>query len=187
MLAAMNVRVLGRAETARAALALERAYEPDVVIVVVEDEDDAEVARQLHYLRPRDGSALVVCAVGASDAALRAAIELAAPAVVAPAPLAVRRRPSHVLNGDALTRREREVLRLASTGLSNSAIARTLWVSDETVKSHLASIYRKLGVRSRREAAQVALERGYLSADGVADDEWDAAQPPAKAAAMDKL
>jgi DNA-binding NarL/FixJ family response regulator len=59
-----------------------------------------------------------------------------------------------------LTRRELEVLRLVSRGWTNRTVARTLWVTDETVKFHLSNIYRKLGVSNRVEASRWAKERG---------------------------
>lgn len=55
-----------------------------------------------------------------------------------------------------LSYRESEVLALLSQGLRNRAIAKALFVGEETVKSHLKSIYRKLGVSSRGEAIAVA-------------------------------
>lgn len=65
-------------------------------------------------------------------------------------------------DGPRLTRRELEILRLVSEGRSNRDVGRLLWVSDQTVKFHLANIYRKLGVGSRYEAAQAAREHGLL-------------------------
>jgi DNA-binding NarL/FixJ family response regulator len=59
---------------------------------------------------------------------------------------------------DALTRREREVLALISSGATNHEIAATMHVSIETVKKHASVVYRKLGVRNRTEAAQRAAE-----------------------------
>jgi len=59
-----------------------------------------------------------------------------------------------------LTRREVEVLSLVSRGWTNRTVARTLWVTDETVKFHLSNIYRKLGVANRVEASQWAAESG---------------------------
>ena len=53
------------------------------------------------------------------------------------------------LNWEVLTVREREVMRLAAKGLTNKAIARQLRVSEGTIKLHLHSIYRKLGIKSR--------------------------------------
>jgi len=61
-----------------------------------------------------------------------------------------------------LTRRELEILQLVSGGRSNRQVAQILWVADQTVKFHLANVYRKLGVRSRFEAAKWARENGIL-------------------------
>jgi DNA-binding NarL/FixJ family response regulator len=58
-----------------------------------------------------------------------------------------------------LTERELEVIEAVSRGLSNKAIAAELWVTVQTVKFHLTSIYRKLGISNRTQAARWALER----------------------------
>ncbi len=52
---------------------------------------------------------------------------------------------------DALTKREKEIVELISCGHSNSDIARMLFISEDTVKTHAKSIYRKLGIHSRYE------------------------------------
>lgn len=57
-----------------------------------------------------------------------------------------------------LTRREREVLALLGEGLSNRGIAERLGVREKTVKSHLGSVFAKLGVRDRTQAALWARE-----------------------------
>jgi DNA-binding NarL/FixJ family response regulator len=62
-----------------------------------------------------------------------------------------------------LTHRESEVLVLAVAGLSNRAIAGRLILGEETVKSHLRSIYRKLEVNDRAGAVAVALREGIVS------------------------
>jgi DNA-binding CsgD family transcriptional regulator len=54
---------------------------------------------------------------------------------------------------DGLTHRELQVLGLASAGLTNADVARRLTVSVHAVKFHLGSIFRKLGVANRTEAA----------------------------------
>lgn len=59
-----------------------------------------------------------------------------------------------------LTPREREVLMAICRGLTNRAIARALWLSEHTVKFHVSSLYRKLGVKTRAEAATWLLENG---------------------------
>ena len=58
--------------------------------------------------------------------------------------------------------REIDVLQLAAKGLSNSEIARELFVSATTVKAHLTHIYRKLGVGDRTAAVTTALERRII-------------------------
>lgn len=61
-----------------------------------------------------------------------------------------------------LSQRESEVLALAVTGMSNRAIAARLVIGDETVKSHISSVYRKLEVRDRAGAVAVAMREGLF-------------------------
>lgn len=65
--------------------------------------------------------------------------------------------------GPPLTDREQQVLRQLPSRLSNIEIAAALYVSENTVKSHLKSIYRKLGVRTRRDAISRARTLGLLT------------------------
>lgn len=67
-------------------------------------------------------------------------------------------RPGTLLSD--LTPREQEILRHLAEGQSNKGIARALDITDGTVKLHVKSILRKLGVRSRVEAAVIAVEHG---------------------------
>jgi two-component system, NarL family, response regulator YdfI len=66
------------------------------------------------------------------------------------------------LSGPLLTPRELEVLRLVSAGAANKEIAEALYLSADTVKTHLANIYKKLGVEGRAHAVAVALRQGLL-------------------------
>jgi DNA-binding NarL/FixJ family response regulator len=59
----------------------------------------------------------------------------------------------------ALTGREREVLALVADGQSNREIARTLGVSEKTVKTHVSSVLAKLGVADRTQAAVLAVRQ----------------------------
>jgi LuxR family maltose regulon positive regulatory protein len=63
---------------------------------------------------------------------------------------------------EPLTERERDVLRLLTAGRSNPEIARILYVEVNTVKTHVKSLYGKLGVHSRVQATQRAQELGLL-------------------------
>jgi DNA-binding NarL/FixJ family response regulator len=61
-----------------------------------------------------------------------------------------------------LSARELEVLRLLARGASNKEIAAQLDLSGNTIKTHLSRIFEKLGVKSRTEAATLALQRGLI-------------------------
>ena len=61
-----------------------------------------------------------------------------------------------------LTNRERNVLTQLALGLSNPEVARVLHLSRHTVKQHTSSVYRKLGVRNRAEAASRAQQLGLV-------------------------
>ena len=71
---------------------------------------------------------------------------------------AVRRAPQLA----QLSPREEEVLRLLATGETNRQIAKRLFVSEETVKSHVAAIFRKLEVSDRTSAAVLAVRAGLV-------------------------
>jgi DNA-binding NarL/FixJ family response regulator len=89
----------------------------------------------------------------ADPATLAAAVQLAA------AGLSVR--PVALQAGStrrALTAREKQVLALVVMGFANREIAAQLHVTDRTVKSHLSSVFRKLGVTSRHEATAAVLD-----------------------------
>jgi DNA-binding CsgD family transcriptional regulator len=71
-----------------------------------------------------------------------------------------RRAAAATLGPAALTRREREVARLAARGMSAKAIAEVLFIGERTVESHLSSTYAKLGVESKLDLIRRAAELG---------------------------
>lgn len=66
-----------------------------------------------------------------------------------------------------LSEREREILRLVATGLSNQQIANQLGISVNTVKVHLRNVFGKIGVASRTEATMYAVRSGIVTVDRV--------------------
>ena len=65
-----------------------------------------------------------------------------------------------------LTDRELEVFRLLGRGASNQEIARTLWISESTVKTHVTRLFAKLDLRDRAQAVVLAYESGLVSPGG---------------------
>ena len=80
-----------------------------------------------------------------------------------PAPVA--ERLAERMSGSALTERETEVLKLIVGGNSNREIATALFISEATVKTHINSLFGKLGVSDRTQAATTALQRGIVHLD----------------------
>jgi DNA-binding NarL/FixJ family response regulator len=128
------------------------ALSPDVAVSeVVRSLIASGVMGYLGKDAPRTAVAAAIVTVAAGEAAVSAAM-LAKLVSTAPA-----------LGGgpeSPLTPREREMGALAAMGYSNAEIAERLYVSPETVKTHLASIYRKLRVSGRTAAAAELMPHG---------------------------
>ena len=77
------------------------------------------------------------------------------------------RKPSTRATRNDLRNRELELLKLASRGMSNRMIANELSLSQDTVRSHFANIFRKLNVKSRTEAVMCACKKGLISINNL--------------------
>lgn len=77
-------------------------------------------------------------------------------------PHGVQRRLAESGADQRLTTREDEVLDLLGKGLHNHEIGSVLGIAEETVKTHVKSLFRKLGVSDRVEAVREAIERGFI-------------------------
>jgi two-component system NarL family response regulator len=75
----------------------------------------------------------------------------------------VAARATHGPRTPSLTSREVGVLELVAKGLSNKEIGATLFVSEDTIKTHLKHVFTKLGVGDRTEAALLAIQRGIIN------------------------
>ncbi len=171
--------IAGVASSGAEVIALAERIEPDLVLLDLEfpDADGVEVLRVLQRLdnppqvvifSAHDGSEVVDEAfrAGASafinkridpwdlPAALRQTVD---PTLFQP----LRLNP---VNGSTpteakLTEREMEILDALADGLTNKEIGKRLWLTEQTVKFHLSSVYRKLGVSSRTEALAATFGR----------------------------
>lgn len=114
---------------------------------------------RLSWGRELVGAAIAVVAMLVGVRLASGRIE--APRSTAPEPAgSAAPAPAPAPPDDTLSPREHAVLRQLCGGLSNKEIARALSVSENTVKTHLANIYAKLGVGRRTEALRAARERG---------------------------
>jgi DNA-binding NarL/FixJ family response regulator len=108
------------------------------------------------------GAAIEVVGEAPTIAAAHAAGYSADAFLVAPTPNADR-GPAADIEEEPLTRRELEVLELLALGLPNKAIAARLDISDQTVKSHVASICGKFGAANRTDAVRLAARHGLIT------------------------
>jgi NarL family two-component system response regulator LiaR len=186
-----DIDVVGESATGAVAVSMARASRPDVVLLdlFLPDRDGMTVLTDIHAIDP--GIAVVMLTSSPDDAHLVAAVRAGAtsyllktaeigevlatiraaargestlpPAVATRLLNAMRakRRPDDPL--DRLTPRESDVLACLAEGQPNREIARTLLISEETVKTHVSSILTKLGLADRTQAAIYALRRGVIS------------------------
>jgi len=150
-----------------------RASHPrtQVVVLTTYSDDDSIIAAlqagALGYLtkdatRAEIGRAVLAAAAG--QAVLDPAVQQRLLSAAVRAPAAVPAGPAP--GDDDLTPREAEVLRLIAAGKSNREIARALFVSEATVKTHVNRIFAKTGSRDRDQAVHYAYQHGYVDPPG---------------------
>ncbi|WOX13642.1 response regulator transcription factor [Streptomyces sp. N50] len=180
-----GIEVVGEAGSGEEALALAARVRPDVVLMDLQLGDGMDGVTATRKLTAGDGPRVLVLTMFDTDADITRAVEAGATgyllkaerpeelftairgaasgrtALSAPVAdrLMARMRSPH----PTLSEREREILGQLSRGLGNREIARALFISEATVKTHLGRIYGKLGVETRSGAVAVAQERRLLS------------------------
>ncbi|MFF4888393.1 response regulator [Micromonospora chersina] len=180
-----SLEVVGVASSGAEAVAAAGNTCPDVVLMDLNlgrGIDGAEATRQLAALRhpPRvlvltayESEADILRAIeagatgyllkDAEPAELVAAIHTAATGETVLAPSVATRLVSRVRAPQrALTRRETQILQKVAEGAANSTIAKDLFITEATVKSHLVQVFAKLGVDSRTAAAAEGRRRGLI-------------------------
>jgi len=184
--------VVGEARTGREVLAQIDTLQPDIVLLDIQmpDLDGIAVARQLADSHPtirvimltmhrQDQHLLDAIKAGVKGYLLKdadaeellAVIQRVAqgesaldPALTAQVFAAVRRPPPLPDIIEALTERERAILRLLAGGHDNRAIAAQLYLSEKTVGNRLSEIFQKLNVTNRTQAALIAVHHGLIPA-----------------------
>ncbi|MFK0235787.1 response regulator [Streptomyces vinaceus] len=183
---APDIEVLGEAGSGEEAVALAAKLRPDVVLMDLqlgEGIDGVEATRRItavtgppHVLvlttYDTDADVTRAIAAGATGYLLKAerpeelfaAIHSAAAGRTTLSPPVASRVMAHMRGSrPTLTDRERDILGQLARGLGNRDIARALFISEATVKTHLGRIYDKLGVDTRAGAVAVAKEQRLLS------------------------
>jgi two-component system response regulator DesR len=176
-----DIEVVAQVSSGEEVLAAARESSPDVALLDVQmpGKDGITAAAELHRELP--SCRIVVCTTFGRPGYLSRAMAAGAVGfVVKDAPPeqlvdAVRRvhaglrvvdpalaAESLATGQSPLTDRERDVLRVASSGATIADVARTLSLSQGTVRNHLSSAIGKTGARTRAEAARVAEDRGWL-------------------------
>ncbi len=183
--------VVGEAATVGQAEILASELAPDVVVTDVRlpDGTGLELTRALRDGNPSIG--IVVLTMYAGDEQLFSALEAGASAFVAKhAPsddvvaaarhasvsprsftaqdLAGAMQRKLTPSGPQLSPREREILDLLAQGLGVTPIARRLYISESTAKTHISKLYEKLGAANRAQAIMRAVQSGLLTADSHA-------------------
>jgi DNA-binding NarL/FixJ family response regulator len=182
-----NVELVGAAADGEEAVALCAEHDPDVVLMDLEMPvmDGIEATRRIVEAQPRvavvvltsfsdreqilralDAGAVGYLLKDAEPAELERAVRAAARGEAPLDPRAGRALLQDRASGsplDGLSEREREVLAMVARGLPNKLVARELGISEKTVKAHLTSVYRTIGVTDRTQAALWAERHGLGS------------------------
>lgn len=124
--------------------------------IVVAGDSDADTTRQLLNA---GASGIVVPGLAGNLAATVRAVGVGQ--VVVPANLRA------AIDRPLLTGREKQILAMVVMGFANLEIASQLYVAESTVKSHLGSAFKKLGVRSRKQATALILDEGAGLGAGI--------------------
>jgi two-component system, NarL family, response regulator LiaR len=191
-----DIEVVGEAENGEGALSMSRELHPDVVLMdlLMPVMNGVEATRAIRSEMPEvevialtsvleDASVTGAVRAGAMGYLLKdtqveelhQAIRGAAEGRVQLAPEAAAKLMREVRapeSPEALTDFETEVLKLLARGKANKQIATDLFTDEKTIRFHVSSILKKLGVNSRTQAALHAVRSGLVSIEELSEEAW---------------
>ena len=181
-----DLEIVAQAENGERAVALYRAFRPDVVLMDLRMPvmEGVEAIKQITGEFPQ--ARILALTTYEGDADIRRALDAGASGYLLKdmlltdviqavravergeqvIPIPVADRLNEFPERSTLTERELEILELVAKGLRNKEVAKVIGRTDETVKIHLKNIFAKLSVADRTEAVTVALSRGLIHLDG---------------------
>jgi len=136
---------------------------PEMGIVVLTMYDDDQ---HLFKAMEAGASAFVPKSVSTDQVLAAARHAASSPHAFSAADLADAMRRRMTPTGPRLSAREAELLELLSEGLSVSAVARRMYISESTVKTHMSKLYEKLGASNRAQALMSAIRLGLIETPG---------------------
>jgi DNA-binding NarL/FixJ family response regulator len=145
-----------------AVVTLRKEY-PEMGIVVLTMYDDDQ---HLFKAMEAGASAFVPKSVSTDQVLAAARHAASAPHAFSAADLVEAMRRRMAPTGPRLSAREAELLELLSEGLSVSAVARRMYISESTVKTHMSKLYEKLGASNRAQALMSAIRLGLIETPG---------------------
>jgi NarL family two-component system response regulator LiaR len=205
-----DILVAGEADNGRDAVDLVAEVHPNVVLLdlAMPGLDGIRATQRVHEEHPEVRIVILVCAE--DEAAVLSAVSAGAVGVVstkdsievllqtvraaargqvmlsaAMSALLVQELRAPIEPPERLTGREFDVLECVAHGLSNKEIARSLHISEKTVKSHVSTILGKLGLESRTPAALHANRTGLVSSDPTGNSASHLARKPTSVISLD--
>ena len=193
-----DIECVAMASNGKEAIKLAQELRPDVALVdiAMPEMDGFEIAKRIRVVCPR--TAILIISAYKHDNYVRSAMQAGADGYLLknthPRELinairlvhaggavfsleATREAVCRVFAADdkegtdsnELNSRELEVIKLAAKGMNNRTIAGAMYISDNTVRTHFVSIFKKLGAQSRTEAVSLCLQRGLITLDDLHD------------------
>jgi DNA-binding NarL/FixJ family response regulator len=177
-----DIELAGEAQSAAEGVAFYREYRPDVVLMDIKLPDGSGIDATAEICRESPGARVIMLTTYKGDVQVLNALKAGAAGFLlkntlrrelVESILIVHRGQQRILeevalelamhaSDESLSAREREVLQAVAQGHSNKGVARTLGITEETVKTHMARVLTKLKANDRTHATLIGVMRGII-------------------------